>query len=248
MTYTITNKQMGLFRRAAFENYITALAEHCYASAPYLKLRIAEEPLRQILKQQVARIEARNFTQQGTTTFLIDMMLAYGYHCFDDPQYPWIEQTLAEHERHYDEVDRVMPLYHAMTAFAQKADGPDQEYLLKVLSELKKLQDAPLNIGRGHYVEEMLPLLKKIHPGKTQASDEDAIAKLVACSVEKGEKTYGFYSSQQIIPITLSMFLFGHQFDTDPFRPFIDMDELKGPYALAATIGNMEVFLTSEEK
>lgn len=248
MAYIITREQIKRFDQAAFENYITTLVERCHISAPYLKPRITEEQLRQILKQQVSRMATMNFTQQGTVTFLIDMMLAYGYRCFDDPQYPWIAHTLAEYKSRASEADRSMPLYHAVVSFIQETGANDQAYLSEVLSELNSLRTNAEYIGKAGYAEEMSPLLAKISPRKTRVMGEDTVTKLVAYSVKRSEETYGLRQPVQIMPITLSMFLFGHQFDTDPFRPFISMDELKGPYGLDAAINNMAIFLGDKEK
>ena len=63
--------------------------------------------------------------------------------------------------------------------------------------------------------------MKEVHPRKYEKTGEDALRQLIKNNREKALKEFGFKQPRAVALIVVLAFAFGHQFDADPFLPWI---------------------------
>ena len=126
-----------------------------------------------------------------------------------------------EDENEPSQIERSEQLFEETAEYLKKVDGEENEHTLKSLQELSNRLEQGLTFRKESFDADMLKLMKEIHPRKYEATDEDALRQLVRNSRHKGLKDFEFRKPRSVALVVVLGFAFGHEFDQDPFLPWI---------------------------
>lgn len=216
----IRDAQIKALEQIAVDNYVIELATHCRAFSPHLCKTLRDEQLRVALRQGVLSAEAYGFTQRGPVRFYIDMMILLGSGFDSDPQYPWAAEILARKD-YLSQMDRAEALHARTRAYLAQVDGVNNVHTLKALGELAALCRRGVTLRRESFEQDILRLMTEIHPRKVAQTGEEALRRLIADGMTKGQEGYGFRATRSLGLMVVLMFAFGHHFDCDPLLPWI---------------------------
>jgi len=212
--------QIKVFEDAAFEDFVAELCLHCKEYSPDLINILSDEQLDAAVRKGIDRAKVYGFTNRGPIRFFIEMMIAFGSGFDSDPQYPWAAETLAKHEE-TEQMALSEKLYEAAIPSFEKVFGEDALHSNNALRAMMNKMKTGLNFKRENFKEEMLRLLKEIYPIKCKEVGDDNLRKLIRDGIARGTERYNFRNARSMALMILMKFGLGHNFDTDPFHPWI---------------------------
>jgi hypothetical protein len=216
----VREAQIKKLEKAAVENFVLDMFQHCREFSPYLCKTLKEEELEEAIKEGLSRAEKHGFDQRGPVRLYLDLMIVFGSSFDTDPQYPWAAEILAQTEE-LTQMQRADALHEKTADYLEKVDGEKNEYTLKALEDLSVQIRSGLDFRRSTFGADMLRLMKEIHPRKYDETGEESLKKLISACKAKGLKQYGFQEARSIALMVVLGFAFGHQFDNDPFLCWI---------------------------
>ncbi len=216
----IRDAQLKVLEAASVDGFVRELCEHCKEFAPDLIGPMSDEQLLDAVRRGMERAESHGFNKRGPVRFYVDMMIAFGSGFDSDPQYPWAAEILSERE----DLEQ-MALSDALHAKSVEAFsivfGPDNEHSKKAARQMLNRIGDGIQFKRENFRQDMLVLLKEIHPLKYDLVGEKALTELVNLGISRGRDRYGFKAPRSMALMVLMMFALGHKFDQDPFHPWV---------------------------
>ena len=216
----IREAQIKALEAAAVDNFVLDMFTHCREFSPHLCKTLKEEQLEAAIREGIARAETHGFTQRGPVRFYLDLMIVFGSGFDTDPQYPWIAELLAQKEE-MSELQRSEAVHEKTAEYLENVDGEKNVYTLEALQELYDRLKAGLTFKRENFDENLLNLMKAIHPRKYQETGEESLQQLIKTNRHKAIKELEFKEPRAVALVIVLAFAFGHQFDADPFLPWI---------------------------
>jgi hypothetical protein len=215
---SIRADQQALFERLAADAYLREVAAHCRAFAPELCTTLDDSQLQEAVRIGIARARTRGLDQRGPVQFYIDMMILFGAGFDEDPQYPWIAPILAEAG---SQLQRTEDLHLRTKVYLEKAHGEKNRYMHEAMQELSRLLRFGMPLSQDGFEDEVLALMREIHPRKVAQIDEASLRRLISHARTTGTERYGFRDLRSHALWATLMFAFGHEFETDPFLPWL---------------------------
>jgi hypothetical protein len=211
----IKARTMAALAQGAVDAFVAELTTHVRDFAP-CATSLTEEDLRLAIRAGMARAATRGFEQKGTVRFYLDTMIVLGSGFDTDPQVPWAADILAD-GRYRAPMDRAEALHARLVEHLTAVGGGDGAHARDALARLAaELRRGP-RMHRSRFEEETLRLLAGIHPRKLAESGEAPIQRLIAAGVAgAGGREPGYALARIAL-----MFAFGHQFDADPWLPWM---------------------------
>lgn len=213
---------MKVFEDAAFEDFIKELCLHCKEYSPDLINTLTEEQLDAAVRKGVDRAKVYGFTNRGPIRFFIEMMVAFGSGFDTDPQFPWTAETLSKHEETEQMVLSEELYQKAIPAF-EKIFGEDAFYTNNALKAMMVKIETGITFKRENFKQDMLLLLKEIHPLKCKEVGDENLKTLINDGIARGRDRYNFKEARSMALIVLLKFALGHNFDIDPFHPWVTL-------------------------
>lgn len=214
----IRDAQLDVFKQKALNHYVLELVEHCREFAPALCGTLDDEQLERAVRHGIILARAEGFDQRGPVRFYIDLMIVFGAGFSTDPQYPWIAEFLGGPG---SQLERTEALHPRVAVYLDEVDGKDNKHTLKALSELLRLVRTGLDFSPDHFHEELLALMKEVHPRKVGQVEELGLRRLIAQAEATSRNRYGFREVRSHSLWAVMGFAFGHAFDSDPFLPWV---------------------------
>lgn len=212
--------QIKVFEDAAFDEFVAELCRHCKEYSPDLINTLSDEQLDEAVRKGIDRAKIYGFTNRGPIRFFIEMMIAFGSGFDSDPQYPWAAETLAKHED-AEQMALSDELFQAAIPAFGKVFGEDALHSNNALKAMLDRLKSGIEFKRENFKQDMLRLLKEIHPIKSKEVGDDNLMKLIRDGIARGNDRYGFKNARSMALMVLMKFALGHNFDTDPFHPWI---------------------------
>jgi hypothetical protein len=216
----IREAQVKTLEKAAVGNFVLDMFQHCREFSPYLCKTLKEKELEEAIEEGLSRAEKHGFDQRGPVRLYLDLMIVFGSSFDTDPQYPWATEILAQTEE-LTQMHRADALHEKTAEYLENVDGEKNKYTLEALQELSERLKAGLVFKRENFDENLLKLMKEIHPRKYEQTGEEALKKLVKSSRHKAIKEFVFKEPRAVALVAVLSFAFGHQFNADPFLPWI---------------------------
>ena len=216
----IRTAQIRVLEQASVDNFVLEICEHCKEFAPGLVEPMSDEELVEAVRHGMERAETYGFDKRGPVRFFIDMMISFGTGFDTDPQYPWAAEILSRH----GEMEQ-MALSDELHAKSMDAFnivfGPDNETSKRSIRQMMDRIEGGIQFKRDNFRQEMLILLKDIHPLKFDLVGEDALSTLIDQAIARGRDRYGFKAPRSMALMVMLMFALGHKFDQDRFHPWV---------------------------
>jgi hypothetical protein len=216
----IREGQIRVLEQASIDGYVAELCEHCREYAPDLLESLDDKQLEDAVRRGMAAAEAHGFDKRGPVRFYLDMMIAFGAGFDTDPQYPWAAEILANPDG-LEQMELSDALHIKATESFNIVFGPKNSHSNKSLEQLLLRVKDGIEFKRENFRQDMLVLLKEIHPMKYDLVGEDALKALINYAIARGNDRYGFKQARSMAMMTLMMFALGHKFDQDPFHPWV---------------------------
>lgn len=223
----IRDAQIKALEEAAVDNFVAEMMEHCRDFSPYLTKTLKEPQLEAAIREGINRAERHGFTQRGPVRFYLDLMIVFGSSFDTDPQYVWAAEILAPpkedtpDEEKLTEMQRSEALFDKTADYLKKVDGEKNAHTLAALEELSNRLKAGLTFRRESFDADILKLMKEIHPRKYEETGEEQLRTLIKIGRKKGLQDYGFRKPREVALMVVLAFAFGHEFNADPFLPWI---------------------------
>jgi hypothetical protein len=215
--------QIAAFRRGALDGYVTELVDHCLEFSPHLCKTLRAAELRAAVEQGVERAGAHGFDMRGPIRYFVDLMIVLGGGFDTDPQYGWAAEILAR-KGTLGQMERAEALHARVSDHLARVDGEKNQHTRKALADLESLLDRGLSVrsvSPEAFEADTLELMTAIHPRKVAATDGEALRRLIADGVDRGQRRYGFREPRSLLLMVVMMFAFGHHVDTDPLLPWV---------------------------
>jgi len=218
--------------RGGFENEMVA---HLAQFSPPLFKAVGEEQMRQVIRLGMARAANYGFENKGPVRLYLEMMLLFGSDFDTDPQYTWSAEILTNRDVG-SQMERADFLYQRTLHYRENVGGPEDEYTLQALGNIRAWAQQPLPLTEKNFVPDMLRELNRIYPQKADYTGEDALEALI----HEGEREalqYRFSTVRGSTLMVVLMLAFGHGCTHDPLYPWIartvNEDALTDPTARA---------------
>jgi hypothetical protein len=216
----IRETQIKALERVSIDNFVLGMSAHCRDFSPQLCKTLKEEELESAVREGIARAETHGFTQRGPVRFYLDLMIVFGSGFDTDPQYTWAAEILTQKEE-MTQMQRSEALHEKTVDYLENVDGEKNEYTLQALQELSDRLKAGLTFDRENFGENMLSLMKEVHPRKCKETGEEALRQLIKDGRQKAIREFEFKEPRAVALVVVLAFAFGHRFDADPFLPWI---------------------------
>jgi hypothetical protein len=216
----IRDAQIETLKKVAVDSYVLQLADHCKDFSPHLCKTLKDSELHEAIRKGIDWAEAHGFTQRGPVRFYIDMMIVLGSNFDTDPQYPWTAEVLTN-TKNSDQMALAEILHNRAQDYLEKVNGETNIHSLKALKDLSELYKRGVKFQLQDFEQNMLYMMKEIHPRKIAETDEESLVQLFINAKKKAKEHYGFQEARSLGLMAVLMFSFGHQCDTDPFLPWI---------------------------
>lgn len=230
-------EQIDALRAVRLAAFRAALALRLEATAPDLAATLTPEQRRAAAEAACADASEHGFTLKGPLRLWLDACVALGSGFARDPQYPDPPRLLAGEG---EEMRRAEALHAWITAHLEAVDGPDNLHTVHALRRLRAEVDAGAEPQAARFARDMLDLFARVHPRKTAASGEAALAALIETTARRAAREHGFRRPEEGALACALAFAFGAGFDRDPLLPWIartlDAGAGGGPSARAARL------------
>ena len=245
----IRKTQIEVLEKTAVNNFAAAMAQHCEKFSPHLTKTLNRKQLKEAVHFNIKKAETYGFDQRGPVRFFIDLAIVLGSGFDTDPQYPWITEVLNQEketdsgsentdepevaypqipgaekpsENQKSQLQRAEDIFTKTSEYLKNVDGENNKYTLEALQILSnQLEKDALNFQREGFDAGILKLMKEIHPRKYKETGEEALRELIRQNRKKALEIYKFRSPRAVALIVVLAFAFGHEFDIDPFLPWI---------------------------
>lgn len=200
----------------AFEDEMVAhLAEY---SPPLFKV-IKEDQMRRAVHFGLSQAGEYELTLRGPIRLYLEMMLLFGSHFDTDPQYPWANEILSDHDSG-SEMERAEQLYEKVLDYLEQVSGPDAANTRKALSELSVLAREPETLSANNLAADIRQEMTRVFPQKATYVGEEGIEALIREGIDEAQK-YQFATVRGKALLVVLMFAFGHGCTDDLLYPWI---------------------------
>src|SRR5437763_1382882 len=216
----IRDQQIKALENASVDSFIDELCSNCNEFAPGPTKVMFDDELEAAVKKGIERADEHGFDLRGPVRVFIDLMISFGSGFDTDPQYQWASEILAKKDE-LAQMERADALNEKMQSCFENIFGDENKHSLKALEAMLARVRQGLTFKREGFNQDMLDLLKEVHPQKYDEVGEAALKKLISEGIACGRDRYGFKAPRSMALVIVLMFAFGHKFDADPFLPWI---------------------------
>ena len=204
----------------ALQRFVQEMVVHCQEFSPRLCKTVTVEELQAAVRQGLERAESHGFTQRGPTRLYLDLMIVLGGGFDTDPQFPWAQQILSS-VASQNQMQRADALHARVGEYLARIDGEYNSYTKTALRTLQRLCNQGLDFRDEQLDLNLRLLMEQVHPRKVAESGTPMVSRLIAESRLKASERYQFRSARAMALMAVLAFAFGHDFDSDPFLPWI---------------------------
>lgn len=226
------------------------MVEHLKQVFPIRTEAMGEDVVREVIRIGIGRADGYELDTPGPVCLFIEMSFLSGSGFDTDPQYPWMQQVLADTT---DQVDRANRLRGEALKYRAAVVGPREEYQRLAFGRLDawRLEEAFASDEEDEVEEEetaweplILDYFQRLYPEKCQYAGPAAMRQLAQRAVAQA-KDEQFLVRGSAVLLSVLMLMLGHDCFTDPQFSWID-DTFNG--AEEATDAEKARMLTSRLK
>ncbi len=215
----IRAKQVQVFREEARRKFVESMTEHAFAFQPQLCGTLGREAVRPIIARWVEQADAIGFDERGQAKLFVELALLFGSGFLDDPQLPWVHNTLADPSLIYPR-EKAQALHERANDYMAAVHGPDNVHLLASLRSLALTEGHRALFENGHLEHALLDFFDDHHPQKLRYAGEAAMRALIARGRDEAAR-FDLTSPHDIGLLVVLMWAFGHRCTDDPLYPWI---------------------------
>jgi hypothetical protein len=215
----IRAKQIDTFRTTSQRSFEDQMILHLSSFSPPLFKATGEAQMREAIRLGMSKAEAYGFDRRGPVQLYLEMMLLFGSHFDNDPQYEWSAEILNDREAG-TEMERAEMLYKRTMHYRESVAGPEDKFTLQALRNIRIWADQPLPLSRDKFIPSMLEEIQRVYPQKADYVGRDALETLIHHG-GKEALAYGFATARAVALMIILMLAFGHGCGSDPLYPWI---------------------------
>lgn len=215
----IRHEQMEEFRKAAKRNFENEMVAHLAQFSPPLFKAVGEEQMREAIRFGMAKSAGYSFDNRGPVRLYLELMLLLGSHFDTDPQYPWAAEILTD-DQAGPQMQRADLLYQKTMQYREKVAGPEDEYTLEALRNIRRWAEQPMLLTQENVVAELQREIRRVYPQKADYTGKDALEVLIG-EGEREALEHGFPPVRGTALMVVLMLAFGHGCSDDPLYPWI---------------------------
>jgi hypothetical protein len=216
----IRAEQIDTMRAASQRTFEDQMVLHLSSFSPPLFKATGEAQMREVIRLGRSQAEASGFDTWGPVQLYLEMMLLFGSHFGDDPQYEWSAEILNDREAG-TQMERAEMLYQRTMHYRENVGGPEDEFTLQALRNIRIWADQPLPLSQENFVPSMLREIERVYPQKAEYVGRDALETLIHHG-GKEALGYGFTTARGVALMIVLMLAFGHGCVSDPLYPWIE--------------------------
>ncbi len=203
------------------------MVEHLKHVFPIRTTLMDEDAVREVIRIGIERADGYELDTTGSVCLLIEMLFLLGCGFDTDPQYPWVQQVLADGT---DQLDRANSLRSEALKYWAAVAGPRAEYLRLAVERLDawRLEEAITSHEEDEVEEEetawelrILFNFQKLYPEKYQYAGPAVMRELAQRAVTQAEDEQ-FLVRESAVLLGILMLMLGHDCFTDPQFSWID--------------------------
>lgn len=218
MAIKLGQQQLEMLQPRAFDLYITELIEHCKQTFPKLTQRLPEPELRTALIEALKKTTQNGITDNQPTLYYIDLMILLGADFQTDPQYAWINDWFIE-TANYSQLAQTGYLHGDCLDYLGEMYGDNDIHKYATANQLKEFDLSHYTLSAENFDEEILFILKDIFPKKAELVGDKALTNLITQAKQTAANDYQYTRVDQTAYFIITCYLYGHQFNADPFIP-----------------------------
>jgi len=215
----IRHSQMAVFGDMAHAQFAAQMADHVREFAPELATVAKPEGVREFVHEAIDAARAQGFRNRECVRLFIEIGLVLGHRFTTDPQYPWIQEVLAD-EGLVGEDTRADMLWRYVSDYLDTVVGPERAYVFNALHRLEEMLGPPQDATLLRGGEWILDVSRHCYPEKYEYVGQPQLEALLAEAAEAAAGT-GLVPGTGPALIGLLMFCFGHGSLNDPLYPWI---------------------------
>jgi len=205
-----------------FENFMVA---HLAEFTPMHMGTLGADGMRALVRQGVERARRYGFVSRGPVRFYIELIVLLGIDFDEDPQYPWVAETLLD-DSIGGEIERADWLHDQVIGLLETAAGPKRAFAIQSLHRARQLPFRGVSPSSADFEGVVARMMGEMYPEKAHYVGEGALRNLArAAVVEAGRKETA--TDEGVCLFAGLMFAVGRGFYRDPKYPWI-----------AGTLGN----------
>jgi hypothetical protein len=214
----IRPQQMEAFRQVRPQAFEDEMVAHLSQFSPPLFRVIKKDQMREVVQFGLLRARQHGFTLRGPIRLYLELMLLFGSHFDNDPQYPWANEVLADRNS-IPEMERAERLHRKTSDYQEKVSGPDAVNTRKALKELSVLIKQPRTLSANSLGTDIKQEMNLVFPQKADYIGEEGLSSLIEEGIGEARR-HQFPLRGEALVVVL-MFSFGHGCTHDPLYPWI---------------------------
>lgn len=203
------------------------MVKHLNQRFPIRTTAMGKDAVREVIRSGIERADEYGLDKPDHVCLFIEMSILLGISFDTDPQYPGIQEILADTT---DRMDRLRRLYSDALKYRETVVGPDDEFLQIAIGRLDtwQLEKAFITDEENEVEEEaavwepvILDYCQSLYPEKCQYAGPEAMKQISQQAVARANEEQFLIPGGAILFGTL-MLMLGHDCLTDPQFPWID--------------------------
>jgi hypothetical protein len=214
----IRREQAEELRKLPLQVFEDEMVAHLADFSPPLFNVIKEDQMRVAVRFGIERAGECGFTLRGPIRLYLELMLLFGSHFDNDPQYPWAGEIV--HDDSGVEMERAERLHRQTIEYQEKVSGADGVNTRQALGELATLGKNSVAVSAASLVEDIYREMNRVFPQKAKFIGEAGLKTLINEGRAAAEK-HNFRSAREQTLMVVLMYAFGHGCSADPLYPWI---------------------------
>jgi hypothetical protein len=216
----VQDRQMDAIGKAvALEQFEDEMVVHLHGFAAKHAEAIGDDWVRRAIRLGIERASVYGVTNPGLLKFYVELMFMFGGMFDTDPLQPWAGRILRDASIP-DEATRMDRLYDATLEYVDTVDGPERDYSLQALRNVKRILREDTPAAELVAPERALDLMARIYPERCAHLGEAPLLGLVHRSAELAQ-SHRMGTDRGAILVIGMAFAMGHGFAEDPLYPWV---------------------------
>lgn len=213
----ISADQVTQFETAARAQFEERLQAHVREYFPIPCRVSGDEAMNALVRAAILRARRSGYNSQRDAFMYASLMVYLGSEFPDDPQYPWLAESLAD-----ERVGRrrLASAFDAAIDYVRRAHGRNLEHAQAAYARSHELLAAGLPPETRVSADYALSVFNRLWPQKSAAVGPAALRELMARGVATAQRS-GIRTTPGKFYFVLGAFLFGHALDRDPQLPWL---------------------------
>lgn len=215
----IRNEQIQALDETGHPEFENGMVAHLREFAPLHWQALAEDGMRRLVREGLARASNHGLTKRGPVRFYLETTILLGIDFDTDPQYPWAGRILRDPTMP-DQVERADQVYTELMVFLDLTGGPNGEYAVQALRRMREMPFEALPVKSEGFEDEAIRRMNQVHPEKCDYLGEARLRALIPRAAEEAQRLRVATDAGICLLLAL-MFVIGHGCAADPKFPWI---------------------------